>query len=59
MTSKKEKNPQIAFTVTKADKIGMEIDAQEVGESVGGIMSKLKIMYWKSYIAKQKAILSK
>ena len=59
MSTKKEKNPQVAFTVTKADKIGMELDAQEVGESVGGIMAKLKIMYWKGYIAKQKAMLSK
>ncbi len=53
------KNPQIAFRVSKADKIAMDQDAQDVGESVAGIMSKLKTMYWKGYITKQKAILSK
>ncbi len=54
-----KKKPLISFQVSEADKIEMDQDAKDIGESVSSIMRGLKIKYWPGYIKKQKALLKK
>ena len=53
----KPKGPSVTFMISKADKIGMNQDAAEIGESVSSIMRTLKTKYWDSHISRQKKLL--